>query len=79
MPSFGLNPPGMFGIPFIDEGFGTLDHESIDQALSVLMELKNDHKTIGIISHVDELKERIETQIIVEKTNQGSTLHIEKG
>ena len=63
---------------FIDEGFGTLDHESIDQALSVLMELKNDHKTIGIISHVDELKERIETQIIVEKTNQGSTLHIER-
>ena len=36
------------------------------------------HKTIGIISHVDELKERIETQIIVEKTNQGSTLHIER-
>ena len=64
---------------FIDEGFGTLDHESIDQALSVLMDLKNDHKTIGIISHVDELKERIETQIIVEKTNQGSTLHIERG
>ena len=64
---------------FIDEGFGTLDHESIDQALSVLMDLKNDHKTIGIISHVDELKERIDTQIIVDKGNQGSTLRIERG
>ena len=64
---------------FIDEGFGTLDHESIDQALSVLMDLKNDHKTIGIISHVDELKERIDTQIIVEKGQQGSSLHIERG
>lgn len=63
---------------FIDEGFGTLDHESIDQALSVLMDLKNDHKTIGIISHVDELKERIGTQIVVEKGNQGSSLHIER-
>lgn len=64
---------------FIDEGFGSLDHESIDQALSVLIDLKNDHKTIGIISHVDELKERIDTQIIVEKGNQGSRLHIERG
>lgn len=63
---------------FIDEGFGSLDSESLDQALSVLLELKNDHKIIGIISHVRELKERIPTQIVVEKTNDGSTLHIEK-
>ncbi len=62
---------------FIDEGFGTLDSESIDQALSVLLDLKNDHKVIGIISHVDELKEKIETQIVVEKGQQGSSLHIE--
>ena len=63
---------------FIDEGFGTLDSESIDQALSVLLDLKNDNKVIGIISHVDELKERISTQIVVEKGVQGSILHIEK-
>lgn len=63
---------------FIDEGFGSLDHESIDQALSVLMELQNDHKVIGIISHVDELKERIATQLIVEKGKQGSSLYIVK-
>ncbi|MCD7809049.1 MAG: SMC family ATPase [Erysipelotrichaceae bacterium] len=62
---------------FIDEGFGSLDSESIDKALSVLMELKNDNKVIGIISHVDELKERIPTQIVVEKSTQGSSLHIE--
>lgn len=62
---------------FIDEGFGSLDSESIDKALSVLMELKNDNKVIGIISHVDELKERIPTQIVVEKSAQGSSLHLE--
>ena len=63
---------------FIDEGFGTLDNESIDQALSVLMELHNDNKVIGIISHVDELKERIPTQIVVSKGIKGSSLSIEK-
>ncbi|MEG0366120.1 MAG: SMC family ATPase [Coprobacillus sp.] len=63
---------------FIDEGFGSLDSESIDQALSVLLDLKNDNKVIGIISHVSELKERISTQIVVEKTKHGSFLHVEK-
>lgn len=63
---------------FIDEGFGSLDNESLDQALSVLLDLKNDNKVIGIISHVNELKERISTQIVVEKTIQGSSLHIER-
>ena len=62
---------------FIDEGFGSLDSESLDQALSVLLDLKNDNKVIGIISHVHELKERISAQIIVEKTSQGSRVHIE--
>jgi len=63
---------------FIDEGFGSLDSESLDQALAVLMDLKNDNKVIGIISHVGELKERISTQIVVEKSHDGSVLHIEK-
>lgn len=62
---------------FIDEGFGSLDNESIDKALSVLLDMKNDNKVIGIISHVDELKERIGTKIIVEKGKHGSSLHIE--
>lgn len=63
---------------FIDEGFGSLDSESIDQALSALLDMKNDNKVIGIISHVDELKERIDTQIVVEKGKNGSYLHVEK-
>ncbi len=63
---------------FIDEGFGSLDGESIDQALSVLLDLKNDNKMIGIISHVDELKERIATQIVVSKGVNGSYLSIVK-
>ncbi len=63
---------------FIDEGFGSLDSESIDKALNVLLDLKNDQKVIGIISHVSELKEKISTQIIVEKSHDGSILHIEK-
>lgn len=62
---------------FIDEGFGSLDSESIDQALNVLLDLKNDKKCIGIISHVDELKARIDSKIIVEKIKQGSTLHVD--
>lgn len=60
---------------FIDEGFGSLDSESLDQSLDVLLDLKNDNKCIGIISHVDELKERIDSKIIVEKTKQGSIVH----
>ena len=63
---------------FIDEGFGSLDHESLDQALAVLLDMKYDNKVIGIISHVSDLKERINTQIIVEKGKNGSLLHIEK-
>ena len=63
---------------FIDEGFGSLDSESIDKALKVLLDLRNDNKVIGIISHVSDLKERISTQIIVEKGKKGSYLHIEK-
>lgn len=62
---------------FIDEGFGTLDEESLNQAIEVLMRLEDDHKTIGIISHVNELKEKIDNKIIVIKEQQGSHLKIE--
>lgn len=50
---------------FIDEGFGSLDDRSLDQALDTLLELKQDHKVIGIISHVAMLKERLQAKIIV--------------
>ena len=52
---------------FIDEGFGTLDQDSLDKALLVLDELKNDNRVIGIISHVSELKERIYSKICIKK------------
>ncbi|MFQ9639036.1 MAG: SbcC/MukB-like Walker B domain-containing protein [Eisenbergiella sp.] len=57
---------------FIDEGFGALDAESLDQACSALMGLVESDRMIGIISHVPELQERISSQIYVEKKNTGS-------
>jgi len=61
---------------FVDEGFGSLDSESLDQACETLGTLvKRDH-LIGIISHVPELRERIEHQLVVHKTNSGSTVQI---
>lgn len=64
---------------FIDEGFGTLDPETLDQTLDTLEKLQAESsKTIGIISHVDSLKERIATQIKLTRNGQGySTLKIE--
>ncbi len=57
---------------FIDEGFGSLDAQSLEQALEALQMLVNDRRSIGIISHVEELKERIDHQILVKRTNTGS-------
>ncbi|MEF9918791.1 MAG: SbcC/MukB-like Walker B domain-containing protein, partial [Eubacterium sp.] len=57
---------------FIDEGFATLDPEALDNAINCLLSIKNDGRTVGIISHVEELKERIDTKISVEKTETGS-------
>lgn len=65
---------------FIDEGFGTLDPETLDQTLDTLEKLQAESsKTIGIISHVDSLKERIATQIRLTRNGQGySSLEISK-
>ncbi|MBC8062556.1 MAG: SMC family ATPase [Clostridiaceae bacterium] len=57
---------------FIDEGFGTLDPESLDNAVECLMDLQNDGRLVGIISHVPELKERIDARLEVSSTNKGS-------
>lgn len=52
---------------FVDEGFGTLDESALDRAVSALQELSNGNRIVGIISHVPELKNRIERQIVVKK------------
>lgn len=62
---------------FIDEGFGTLDEESLKQACHVLQSLSSGNRMIGVISHVPELKEQIENRVLVEKTGRGSYLKIQ--
>lgn len=57
---------------FIDEGFGSLDEHSRNQAVKVLLEMAEGSKLIGIISHVTELKQEIEDQLIVIKDESGS-------
>ena len=52
---------------FVDEGFGSLDDESLSQAMKALVGLTEGEKLVGIISHVSELKERIDKQILVTK------------
>ena len=61
---------------FVDEGFGSLDGESLDQACETLQTLVEKDRLIGIISHVPELRERIDSQLVVHKTNSGSTVQI---
>ena len=61
---------------FIDEGFGTLDENALMASLRVLSELADGKRLIGIISHVHDLEERIEKQIVVSKTPKGSQIRI---
>lgn len=61
---------------FIDEGFGALDEESLEQACNTLQTLAGGNRMIGIISHVASLCERIDHQIVIEKRNNGSSVRI---
>ncbi|OCA83733.1 AAA family ATPase [Pseudobacillus wudalianchiensis] len=62
---------------FIDEGFGTLDPESLDQAIEALMEIQDSGRLVGVISHVPELKERIDARLEVMSTQSGSYTHFQ--
>lgn len=62
---------------FIDEGFGTLDEESLDETIETLISLQDSGRLVGIISHVAELKERIPAHLVVEGGPSGSHAHFE--
>jgi len=62
---------------FLDEGFGTLDCETLDAALNALESLRLSGRTIGVISHIDQLTWRIPVRIDVKRTGVGtSTIHL---
>ena len=62
---------------FIDEGFGTLDEESLDDTVETLISLQNSGRLVGVISHVAELKERIPAHLVVSGGAEGGTAHFE--
>ena len=61
---------------FIDEGFGSLDQDSLDLAVRTLMDLQSAGRMIGVISHVSEMKEQIGTRIDINKNAMGSEIAI---
>ena len=62
------------GVLFLDEGFGTLDAQALDMAVATLRKLAASNRVVGIISHVEELKERIENKVMIVKSRTGSTI-----
>jgi exonuclease SbcC len=64
------------GTLFVDEGFGTLDDESLEQVIPVLDSLREGGRAVGVVSHVAELRSRITSQLSVRKTASGSTVAV---
>ena len=64
---------------FIDEGFGSLDAAALEQAVAVLTSLSAGSRLVGIISHVEELRQRIDCQIDITKTPSGSHIAVAAG
>lgn len=62
---------------FIDEGFGTLDPDSLNSAMNTLIDLQNTGRMVGIISHVPELEERIDARLRVTPAEKGSKAEFE--
>ncbi len=61
---------------FVDEGFGTLDADTLDDVLDTLDELRDGGRVVGVVSHVQEMRDRIPTQLVVTKARSGSTLSV---
>lgn len=61
---------------FVDEGFGSLDEQALEQVMDALEGLRDGGRVVGLVSHVGEMKQRIGTQLQVVKGRNGSTLHI---
>ncbi|TPG18042.1 AAA family ATPase [Pedococcus bigeumensis] len=61
---------------FVDEGFGTLDDESLEQVMAVLDDLREGGRAVGVVSHVAELRTRIPNQVVVRKTERGSSVQV---
>lgn len=65
-----------FGTLFVDEGFGSLDQESLEQVLDVLDRLRDGGRAVGLVSHVSEMRTRIATRVRVDKSQTGSTVRV---
>jgi exonuclease SbcC len=61
---------------FIDEGFGSLDPEALEMAMRALEDLRQSGRMVGLISHVAELKERVDTRIEVKRGRNGSRIQL---
>ncbi|HEY3531203.1 MAG TPA: SMC family ATPase [Nocardioides sp.] len=64
---------------FVDEGFGSLDAETLDDVLDILDTLRENGRAVGVVSHVVEMRDRIPTQLVVRKARSGSTLNVVGG
>ncbi len=61
---------------FVDEGFGSLDAETLDDVLDILDTLRENGRAVGVVSHVAEMRDRIPTQLVVTKARTGSTVRV---
>jgi exonuclease SbcC len=61
---------------FVDEGFGSLDAETLDDVLDILDTLREHGRSVGVVSHVPEMRDRIPAQLVVTKSRAGSTLRV---
>jgi DNA repair protein SbcC/Rad50 len=61
---------------FVDEGFGSLDAETLDDVLDILDSLRENGRAVGVVSHVAEMRHRIPAQLLVSKARTGSTLEV---